>query len=311
IIPIENQENSSSNNQENPSSNNQENPSSNNQENPSSNNQEIPSSNNQEMTTQNSLAGLPPRSQDILRRLRRFQQRRNTPNEELRRQLKKTILYGTFTGIVVSLILGVLFVGVFYAITKDSQNGNGEHLWEAISALLATVLITLIAWYMVRVSVWKEKLETRIKHTTLTYLEKYASGNKWFLFFLPLTIIMREALESFIFIFGSFNQDYLRLLISALIGAALVAAGLFGSAIYNFELATNSNRTYLWNLNCCDPKTEEGWKIMEGFFGWTNKASLAQVIGYVVYWVVVLLRTFIILRNQKKTEVMDTNDSAA
>ncbi|CAG8839500.1 17006_t:CDS:2, partial [Racocetra persica] len=85
-------------------------------------------------------------------------------------------LYGTITGLLVSLILGILFICVFYAITKDLQNGS-ENLWEAFSALLATVLITLIALYMLRVALWKEKLEIQVKHTTLTYLEKYVSGN--------------------------------------------------------------------------------------------------------------------------------------
>ncbi|RIB17983.1 iron permease FTR1/Fip1/EfeU [Gigaspora rosea] len=280
----------------------------------------------------------------IIRRLRRFQQRENTSSQELRGQLKRIVVYGTIAGIFISILLGILFVCVLYIVIKGSQNGTGGLLWEAFFSLLTTVLITLIAWYMVRVTFWKEKLEKQIKKATLAYLERYIGGNKWFLFFLPLTIVMREALESFIFISGSLNQTYISFLISIGSGVVVgclggylifkfsnlisvrafstvctilfffVAAGLFGTAISSFESATNSensDRIYLWNLNCCDPETDQGWEALSGTFGWTNKASLGQVIGYIVYWIVALLRTYFILRKSKVTDVNEANNNVA
>ncbi|KAF0360967.1 iron permease FTR1 [Gigaspora margarita] len=306
-------------------------------------NEDIPSL-NQEITSPSpptSITSQDNHYRTIIRRLRRFQQRENTSSQELRGQLKRIVVYGTITGILISIILGILFVGVLYIVIKDSQNGTGGILWEAFFSLLTTILITLIAWYMIRVTFWKEKLEKQIKKTTLAYLEKYIGGNKWFLFFLPLTIVMREALESYIFISGSLNQTYISFLTSIGSGAIVgclggylifkcsnlisvrafstvctiifffVAAGLFGTAISSFESATNSVQIYLWNLNCCNPDTDQGWEALSSAFGWTNKASLGQVIGYIVYWIVALLRTYFILRKSKVTDVNEANNNVA
>ncbi|CAG8475616.1 2228_t:CDS:2, partial [Scutellospora calospora] len=257
----------------------------------------LTSSNNQEMTTQLQET----QNNGLLQRLHRFQQRQNTSNQELRDQLKRTVLYGTVAGVMVSLVLGLLFAVVFNAITKNLQNATGELLWEALSSLLAVVLITLIAWYMIKAVFWKETLEKQIKDTTITYLKRYFSGNKWFLFFLPFTVILREALESFIFIYGSFEEKPLPIAISGSIGAIsgcsggyliykcshhvplrafsiiciiacfFVAAGLFGISIYDLEIVTNSNQILLWNLDCCDPDTSQGWDVLKNISGWSNK----------------------------------------
>ncbi|CAG8443042.1 2912_t:CDS:2 [Gigaspora rosea] len=239
----------------------------------------------------------------IIRRLRRFQQRENTSSQELRGQLKRIVVYGTIAGIFISILLGILFVCVLYIVIKGSQNGTGGLLWEAFFSLLTTVLITLIAWYMVRVTFWKEKLEKQIKKATLAYLERYIGSGVvvgclgGYLIFKFSNLISVRAFSTVCTILFFF-----------------VAAGLFGTAISSFESATNSensDRIYLWNLNCCDPETDQGWEALSGTFGWTNKASLGQVIGYIVYWIVALLRTYFILRKSKVTDVNEANNNVA
>ncbi|CAG8548859.1 27739_t:CDS:2 [Dentiscutata erythropus] len=239
--------------------------------------EDIPSL-NQEITTSALISSEESRYRRLLRHLRRFQQRENTSSQELRGKLKRIVLYGTIAGVVVSLILGILFVGVLYVVIKDSQNG-----------LVLSLLIQ-----------------------TLPYKPNTNSNN----------IIFRNSQALWVSIgavFG-FSGGYLIYKCSNLISfrafavtctiiVFFVGAGLFGTSIADFETVTNSDQIYLWNLDCCDPETNGGWEIMSSTFGWTNKASLGQVIGYVLYWVVVLVRTFIILRKRNATDLTETNEA--
>lgn len=89
----------------------------------------------------------------------------------------------------------------------------------------------------------------------------------------------------------------------------LVAAGLFSRAIWFFE-ADNWNkltggdaaetgsgagsydiRRSVWHVNCCNPELNGGggWGIFNALFGWQNSATYGSVIGYNVFWIVVII----------------------
>ncbi|KAJ2893587.1 hypothetical protein MKZ38_008436 [Zalerion maritima] len=89
----------------------------------------------------------------------------------------------------------------------------------------------------------------------------------------------------------------------------LVAAGLFSRAIWYFEEAEWNKAiggeasefgtgpgSYdisksVWHVNCCSPNYNGGggWGIFNALLGWTNSATYGSVIGYNVYWIVVIL----------------------
>ncbi|KKY19916.1 putative plasma membrane iron permease [Phaeomoniella chlamydospora] len=100
----------------------------------------------------------------------------------------------------------------------------------------------------------------------------------------------------------------------------LVAAGLFSRAIWYFEQNAFNNltggdaaetgsgagsydiRVSVWHVNCCNPELNggSGWGIFNAILGWQNSATLGSVIGYNLYWVVVI-SAFICMRyNEKK-----------
>ncbi len=73
-----------------------------------------------------------------------------------------------------------------------------------------------------------------------------------------------------------------------------IGSGLFSNSIYQLQFVLNDKEIILWELNCCDPKNNVGWDIAKGLFGWDNKATLATVISYLVYWFIVIVGIFII-----------------
>lgn len=95
----------------------------------------------------------------------------------------------------------------------------------------------------------------------------------------------------------------------------LVAAGLFSRAIWAFESqqwanAIGSDAAELgsgpgsydvdrsvWHVDCCSPIVNGGggWGIFNAIFGWTNSATYGSVIGYNLYWLVVIV-SFLVMR---------------
>lgn len=100
----------------------------------------------------------------------------------------------------------------------------------------------------------------------------------------------------------------------------LVSAGLLSKGIGYFEqyqwnqivggdaAETGSGagsydiRKSVWHVNCCNPLINGGgtsWGIFNSLFGWTNSASVGQVVAYNLYWVLVMV-SFASLRYYEK-----------
>lgn len=99
----------------------------------------------------------------------------------------------------------------------------------------------------------------------------------------------------------------------------LVAAGLFSKGIWYLEAdrwnkltggdaAENGSgagsydiRDSVWHVNCCNPELNGGggWGVFNSLFGWQNSATYGSVIGYNVYWIVVILG-FLLMRFKEK-----------
>jgi high-affinity iron transporter len=94
----------------------------------------------------------------------------------------------------------------------------------------------------------------------------------------------------------------------------LVAAGLFSRGIWYLETNTWNHltggdssetgsgpgsydiRQSVWHVNCCNPSQNGGggWGIFNAILGWQNSATYGSVIGYNLFWLVVIL-TFCIM----------------
>ncbi|KAG9285455.1 hypothetical protein G9A89_010930 [Geosiphon pyriformis] len=251
----------------------------------------------------------------------------------LKKKFQRQIWAGLIAGLSVSLIIGAIFIAVFYTVARNLWE-DSEPIWEGIFSLIASIIITIMAFGMLRVKHWKLKWENKLRNATENHLNKQKKGEKWALFILPFTVVCREALESIVFIAGiGFDKPATGLPIPAILGilaGALVgyiiyrgshnvtlevffnimttilffiAAGLFSICSHELhEASTGEDEDIAWELDCCDPDTHQGWGIVKALFGWRNKATIASTVAYFVYWAAVLLGLlFMYLREQKRS----------
>ncbi|KAL0470184.1 iron permease FTR1/Fip1/EfeU [Neurospora intermedia] len=139
--------------------------------------------------------------------------------------------------------------------------------------------------------------------------------------------------------FGSSTKLQLFLVLSTSL-LYLVAAGLFSRAIWALESqqwakAVGSDAVELgsgpgsydidksvWHVDCCSPQVNGGggWGIFNAIFGWTNSATYGSVIGYDIYWLVVIV-SFLVMRYREvkgkwpllpqRTEVEDGSEKGS
>jgi len=102
----------------------------------------------------------------------------------------------------------------------------------------------------------------------------------------------------------------------------LIGAGLFSKSIGNFQeykynkmlgadaddASGNGPGSYdvrgnVWHLECCNPENKldsQGWMIFSAIFGWSNNGTLGTILGYVFYWIAVMVTLFILKRGETK-----------
>lgn len=259
-------------------------------------------------------------------------------DEALRKRLRRQIWIGAGVGFGISLLIGAVFIGIFYTVAKNLWE-DSESAWEGAFCLIASVVITVMALSMLRVQQWRTKWEDKLKDATEQYLQKHNQGNKWALTILSFTVVCRETVESIVFIAGiGFQNPITGLPIPVILGIIsgfvigfiiykgshrlslavffnvttvfllFFGAGLFSTSIHELEDATNSRRQIVWELKCCDPEVNQFWSLMEILFGWRNIATVGTTVGYFLYWVVIGLVSLFIWKRGKKDQKNPRND---
>lgn len=107
------------------------------------------------------------------------------------------------SAIVVSLGLGVAFKIVHAKIGKQLLSGRAEHLFEGSVFLVATGLLT---WMIIWVLMVGHKSQNRIEHQLETIFLEDENSNvrkKIAIFIMIFVQVLREGVETFLFIFGS------------------------------------------------------------------------------------------------------------
>lgn len=240
----------------------------------------------------------------------------------LRRRMKKHVWLGVVTGVLLSLAAAAIFISLYYTVAKKAWESS-EPLWEGILALVAVVLITIMAFSMIRVDTWRAKWEKKLAKVTAETLNKQgevqSTRSKYALFLLPLSIVLREGCEAVIFLGGvGLQGSGTAVPIPAVIGAMcgilagyllyrgcsavgfkwflilstalllLIAAGLFAGAVHELEEYTK-NEHFIWQLHCCHQEKDGIWKILNAIVGWRDEATVGTLVSYICYWVFVAI----------------------
>ncbi|KAK1762021.1 plasma membrane iron permease [Phialemonium atrogriseum] len=124
------------------------------------------------------------------------------------KRLVRQVWLGAAAGVVVCLIIGGAFIGVFYGLGKDVW-AQSEDLWEGIFYLIATIIISIMGLALLRINKMKEKWRLKIAQA-LAEKSKTRHVSTWLgdwsrrhvMFILPFITTLREGVEAVVFVGG-------------------------------------------------------------------------------------------------------------
>ncbi len=233
-------------------------------------------------------------------------------------QYRKTVYYGIFAGIALSMLSAFLF-NTF----AGGFEGVAEELFEGFTMLFAAVLLTtMIAWMMKQERIAQKIQDKVAKHIAKAqFNQAYAYG----LFALIVVAVLREGVETVIF-FSALSYVSGVSLIGATLGVIaaiaigylffagarkinlknffsissifliLIAAGLVAHGIHELEEAGLLNPVieHVWDINPAAPLAAQGiYPLMHekgaigsffvGLLGYNGNPSLLEVLSYISY----------------------------
>ena len=223
--------------------------------------------------------------------------------------LAKPIYYGVGLGVLASIGVAGLFL-----LLRVEFAGRYEQLFEGITMLVAAVILTtMILWMRNNSKTYSEDLREKVE-TALTKRQSYGLAS------LAFVSIWREGIETVLFLgSASFTSSGIQLLIggglglglAVLIGVAIMkysvrldlrtffnvtgillilfAAGLVGRSILEFQEAgvIAPMIEHVYDINWLISGQSTAGKLLTALLGYDASPSLAEIFGYVGYWVLI------------------------
>jgi high-affinity iron transporter len=223
--------------------------------------------------------------------------------------LAKPVYYGVGLGVLASIGIAGLFL-----LLRVEFEGKFEQLFEGITMLVAAVILTtMILWMRNNSKTYSEDLREKVE-TALTKRQSYGLAS------LAFVSIWREGIETVLFLgSASFTSSGIQLLIggglglglAVLIGVAIMkysvrldlrmffnvtgillvlfAAGLVGRSILEFQEAGVIAPVieHVYDINWLIDGQSTAGKLLTALLGYDASPSLAEVFGYVGYWVLI------------------------
>jgi high-affinity iron transporter len=223
--------------------------------------------------------------------------------------LAKPVYYGVGLGVLASIGIAGLFL-----LLRVEFEGKFEQLFEGITMLVAAVILTtMILWMRNNSKTYSEDLREKVE-TALTKRQSYGLAS------LAFVSIWREGIETVLFLgSASFTSSGIQLLIggglglglAVLIGVAIMkysvrldlrmffnvtgillvlfAAGLVGRSILEFQEAGVIAPVveHVYDINWLINGQGTAGKLLTALLGYDASPSLAEILGYVGYWVLI------------------------
>jgi len=127
-------------------------------------------------------------------------------------ELKKWVWFGSMAGVVCSIALGVIFIAIYYVARDNLFSGDARYIFEGIVSTIATIMITILAFCMLRMwnmqEKWEKKLAAQFAQDMDNDEEKATQkagllkDNQWTVFTLAFSAVFREGVESVVFLAG-------------------------------------------------------------------------------------------------------------
>lgn len=122
--------------------------------------------------------------------------------------MKKVVWIGALMGCGLALVIGIVFIIVFYVAQNSVFSGNGETIFESALTLLASYLITLLGFAMLKIRGYEAKWESKLQRQAAAQAAAQTDptlntkSGKWGIWVLAFTTTLREGLEAVVFIAG-------------------------------------------------------------------------------------------------------------
>eukprot|EP00889_Picochlorum_renovo_P005182 jgi/Picre1/32212/NNA_007558.t1 len=143
--------------------------------------------------------------------------------------LKRWVWFGALLGVAISVVIGIIFVLVFYLANTKLMSSEASLIFKGCICWLAAILITVVAFAMLKFynleRKWKRKLESEFSR------EKASKNYKWSMFLLAGSATLREGMESVLFLTGtSAGLSVKSVIIPGIVG--IIAGSLLGVIVY-------------------------------------------------------------------------------
>ncbi|PNY23290.1 Plasma membrane iron permease [Tolypocladium capitatum] len=129
-------------------------------------------------------------------------------DKSIYKRLVKQVWAGSAAGVVICLVIGGAFIGVFYGLGKDIWS-NSEDLWEGIFYLIAAIIISIMGLALLRINKMKDKWRVKIAQSLAERSRSTKSTTRlgdWsrrhVMFILPFITTLREGVEAVVFVGG-------------------------------------------------------------------------------------------------------------
>ncbi|KAJ1565807.1 high-affinity iron permease, partial [Cladochytrium tenue] len=278
---------------------------------------------------------------------------------QLLMRLRRHVWIGALAGLAVAVLVGLGLIFALWYFKSDILVGRAGELSEAGFELFAVVLQTFLAVKLITYTAkhgassssamtakWQKKIDRHMVHaaeqagvvgTTSSQsaaavddgddLEDRASSFEYPFVILAFTVVLREGLESVIYLTGISAGEHpsalalpglLGILSAILVGVAIhrfsaavplgalmqvsvtmmlvLSAGLLSSvaaeveeAVYEDLLGIDDGSTpVLWDLKfCCDENSVPAFQVLSALIGWRARPTVATFGSWLVYWAVV------------------------
>ena len=132
------------------------------------------------------------------------------PNQDraIYKRMVRHVWIGAALGIVVCLVIGGAFIGVFYGLGKNIWS-QSEDLWEGIFYLIACIIITIMGLALLRINKTKDKWRVKLATALVDKKKKQNASSRlsnwsrrYVMLLLPFITVLREGVEAVVFVGG-------------------------------------------------------------------------------------------------------------
>lgn len=117
--------------------------------------------------------------------------------------LKKWVWAGALTGVGLAIVIGIIFICLFYVAQQQVFKGSGRTIFEAFLMLIASALITLLAMMMLKYKGYEQKWQAKLQQASDAQTAKGRTQGWWQIFLMAFANTLREGLESVVFLCGA------------------------------------------------------------------------------------------------------------